>query len=228
MKCSIPMSALLLTMVLGLGPSLAVASVKIGYFTKESAEVFETKIKPQFKEFARACASCELVNLTPYDDKGQYKPDGLGPRLSSLPPDVAFLFFDWNERFSEKNSPLVEELGKKVSEGRLVVASAGVPTNDEGTCPLDRTLMGRVPNSLIIGELTERERLLPQCFYGPEMLSAIRPPRDLLGQGYAPLLFASRLATQWNRRKPADWLAYLKAKKNKSKRIWPGLEEFFP
>lgn len=205
----------------------AEATIKIGYFSKEAAPAFEKRVQPQFKEFARGC-DCELVNLTPYDDKGQFKAEALADKISGLPSDVAFVFFDFNERYSDKNTPIVEELGKKVNDGRLIVATAGVPMSNEGTCPLDRTLMGRVPNSLIIGELTERERLLPQCFYGPEMLSAIRPPKDLMGQGYAPLLFATRLASQWNKRKPQDWLAYLKAKKNKSKKIWPDLEDFFP
>lgn len=205
----------------------AEATIKIGYFSKDEASAFEKRVQPQFKEFAKNC-DCELVNLTPYDDKGKYKADALSEKISSLPGDVAFVFFDFNERFSDKSMPIVDELGKKVNEGRVIVATAGVPMSNEGTCPLDRTLMGRVPNSLIIGELTERERLLPQCFYGPEMLSAIRPPKDLMGQGYAPLLFATRLASQWNKRKPQDWLAYLKAKKNKSKKIWPDLEDFFP
>lgn len=216
-----------ISLLLSFASSSWAAKVTVGYFTKESASVFETRIKPFFKQYA-SCSDCEILNLTPYTESGAYDPEGLIKKINEVPDSVQFLFFDWNERSGEKNKTIADELSKKVGEGRLMVASAGVPMNNEGTCPLDRTLMGQVTNSIIIGELTERDRLLPMCFYGPEMLSAIRPPRDYMGQGLAPLYFVSRLANHWGKRKPQDWMSYLKARKNKSKRIWPELEEFFP
>lgn len=204
----------------------AQAKTVVGLFTKESPAVFETRIKPLFQQHGGGC--CEIRNLTPYDSKGEPDIGALPQAVNQVSGDVSFLFFDWNERSTDRNRELLEALNRQVSQGRVLVAAAGVPPNDEGTCPLNRTLMGQVLNSVIIGELAERDRLLAQCFYGPEMLSAIRPPRDLLGQGHAPLIFSARLASHWSRRKPADWVPYLKNKKNKSKRIWPELEEFFP
>lgn len=228
------MSARVLTGLLGLFfsfPLIASAAgaskVVVAAFTKNKAAEFEAQSQPLFKRFVGSC-DCELRNLTPYNEKGDYDPSQLVARIQSLPPDVSFVFFDWNERGSDRNQSLVEELSKLTPRGLPVVAAAGVPPTNEGTCPLDRTLMGQVSQALIIGELTERDRLLPMCFYGPEMLSAIRPPRDLMGQGHAPLYFAARLASQWNKRSPQDWPSYLRARKNKSKRIWPELEEFLP
>lgn len=204
------------------------APVIVGYFSKEPATFFDTKVKVFFQEQAKGCAKCEIRNLTPYDDKGVYDPEKLVATLQALPAEVSFIFIDWNERSSDKNKNVVEVLNQKQSEGHLLIAAAGVPPTNEGTCPLNRTLMGQVNDGLIIGELAERDRLLAQCYYGPEMLSAIRPPRDYMGQGLAPLYFVSRLASHWNKRKPQDWPSYLKARKAKSKKIWTELEDFFP
>lgn len=205
--------------------SAAPAKVVIGYFTKEAPAGFETKIKPIFGRFAGDC-SCELRNLTPYNGKGEFDPSKLSAVLSSIPEDVSFLFFDWNERSSEQNREFVDALSDSVVKGRLVIASAGVPPTNEGSCPLSKTLMGQVNDSLIIGELAERDRLLPKCYFGPEILAAVRPPKDLMGQGYAPLLFSAKLAAIWNKRKPAEWMSHFKRVKANSKKIWPDLEDF--
>ncbi|MBX2986911.1 MAG: hypothetical protein KF802_03350 [Bdellovibrionaceae bacterium] len=210
------------------GTATAVAApAVVGYFSKEPAAVFDTKVKPFFATQSK-CPGCEIRNLTPYNSKGEYNPDKLVDAIEAVPQDVSFLFFDWNERSGPKNKEVLDALNQKISEGRLLIASAGVPPTNEGTCPLNRTLMGQANDAIIIGELVERDLLLAQCYYGPEMLSAIRPPKELMGQGMAPLYFVSRLAGSWNKRKPQDWSSYLKARKNKSKRLWPELEEFFP
>lgn len=221
---------LVTTLFLGLGTSLgafaAGPAVIVGYFSKEPKTAYDTKAKPFFTEQAH-CPSCELRNLTPYNEKGEYDPAKLVETIKAVGPDVSFLFFDWNERSSDKNKDVADSLNK-ATEGKLLVAAAGVPPTNEGSCPLNRTLMGQVNDAIIIGELAERDRLLAQCYYGPEMLSAIRPPKEYFGQGRAPLLFAAKLANVWNRRKPADWPSYLRARKAKSKRIWTELEDFFP
>ncbi|HRO66513.1 MAG TPA: hypothetical protein PL182_03005 [Pseudobdellovibrionaceae bacterium] len=201
----------------------------VGYFTKEAPTVFETKIKPFFTEQTRkSCPQCQIRNLTPYSKSGTYDPAALPAAVEAVGSDVTFLFFDWNERANEGNQKIRDALSGKMTEGHLVVASAGVPPTNEGTCPLVNTLMGKIPNVLILGELEEKDRLSAQCYYGPEMLSAIRPPKEWIGRGFGPLYFVTRLATHWERRGPAEWGPYLKARKAKTNRIWTGIEEFFP
>lgn len=199
----------------------------VGYFSKESVDNFEKKVKPFFTQYS-SCKDCEIVNLTPYNEKGEFDELKLQEKIASLPEDLDFVFFAWNEKSTDKNADLVKNLNLLVQNGKLVVAPAGVPLANDSSCPLNRTLMGQVQDSIIVGELTERDRLLPQCFYGPEMLTAVRPPKDLLGQGYAPLLFVSKFAGSWSKRKSTEWVAYFHQKKAKSRRLWPELEDFFP
>ena len=94
--------------------------------------------------------------------------------------------------------------------------------------PLSRTVNGQVPDIVIIGELTEKERLLARSYFGPEMLTALKPPKDYVGQGYSSLFFVSKLATSWNRKSAsADWLSSFKSTKSRSRKIWPDLGDFF-
>lgn len=209
-------------------PVFSAPKVVIGVFTRESEAAFREKTMPVFVRFA-AGGNVELRNLTPYDEKGEYKADQLVSAVKGVPDDVQLLFFDWNERYSEKrHDELIAAMAEQTRKSRPIVAAAGVPSNNEGSCPLTKTLMGRVPESLIIGELAERDRLLPQCYFGPEMLSAIRPPKDLMGQGYAPLLFVTRWGSQWSKRSAQEWLDHLRGRKARSKKLWTALEDFFP
>lgn len=203
-------------------------SVVVGVLTRESHATFEEKLKPLFQKVSDRCKSCQIRNLTPYDSKGNYDSSRLIEVIENVEDDISFLYFDWNEKFSEKSKALVQALSRQASKGRLIVASAGVPMENEAACPLSRTMMGQVTDTLIVGELTERDRLLPMCYYGPEMLSAFRPPKHLLNQGYVSLIFAAKLAENWNRRKPSEWVSHLRARKQKSKRLWPDMNDFLP
>jgi len=194
--------------------------VVIGYFSTDKQEDFEKKIKPVFEAFKEKCKNCELVNLTPYDEKGNYSEKDLLEKVKNPPPEMTFYFFSWNKKTSPQNQELIAVLGEKVDSGKLVVAPTGHAAEGETGLPLSRTVMGQAKDVLIIGEITGNERILPQSYFGPEMLTAIRAPKEYAGQGYSPLYFATRLAVAWNKRKPAEWLQHFKMKKLKSRKIW--------
>ncbi len=196
------------------------SKVVIGYFSTESQADFEQKIKPVFESFKGKCKNCELVNLTPYDEKGNYSEKDLLEKVKNPPTDVAILYFSWNKKVSPQNQGLIPILGEKVENGKLVIAPAGHAAEGESGLPLSRTVMGQSKDVIIIGEITGNERILPQSYFGPEMMTAIRAPKEYAGQGYSPLYFATRLAAVWDKRKPAEWLQHFKAKKVKSRKIW--------
>lgn len=197
------------------------------YFGQQRAEEFELKVKPLFVDKARSCKNCELVNFTPYTKEGEVDMEALQERLESLPAGTSFVFFDFNLKVNEANKQLVELLNKKTDSGLVVVGTAGAPKASEASGPLSKTLLGQVHGALIIGELSERDRLMPTGFYGPEMLTALRPPREIMGQGYGPLIFAAALAENWGKRPGADWVEYLKSKKLKNRKIWLDLNDMF-
>ncbi|WII73808.1 hypothetical protein QJS83_07950 [Bdellovibrio sp. 22V] len=197
------------------------------YFGLQKAEEFELKVKPVFAEKSRPCKSCEIVNYTPYTKEGDVDMAALKERVEELPSNASFVFFDFNLKVNDNYKELVDLLNKKVDSGLVVVGSAGVPMAQETSSPLSRTVLGQVDGALIIGELGDRDRLVPTGFYGPEMLTALRPPKDMIGQGYSPLIFAANLAENWEKRPATEWVEYFKNKKMKSRKIWLDLNDLF-
>ncbi len=222
-------SVVLVSFFLGLQVCAATGSapVVVGYFSPEPQSTFEAKVKPLFAKQTQNCSKCQILNLTPYDDKGQFQAKSLEESIKSVPAEVKILFFDFNLKKTEVPPSVIELLSKQAANGILVVASAGVPHEQQASSPLSRTLFGQIKEAFIIGELGDRDRLMQQSFYGPEMLTALRPPKDMQGQNLGPLIFASRLATDYNRRTPQEWTGYIRDKKMRSRKIWPELQDFF-
>ncbi|UYL10762.1 hypothetical protein B9G69_011500 [Bdellovibrio sp. SKB1291214] len=213
------------------GSALAQASVpasktRVVYFGLQNQADFELKVKPVFDSTA-SCKNCEIINYTPYTADGAVDEAAMEERIGSLPADTSFVFFDFNLKSNDQNKALLEALNKRADSGMIFVGSAGVPKSNEASGPLTRTILGQVHNAVIIGELGDRDRLVPSAFYGPEMLTAIRPPKDKIGQGYSPLIFAANLAEKWNKRSPQEWTDYFKSKKQKNRKIWMDLNDLF-
>ena len=202
------------------------SDLKIGVLHRFDREQFKEKIHDRFNDFS-SCKSCVVTDITPFDGAGKFDPAQMVKAVESA-EGYQVIFVNWNDKYSDSYAPLVKALNAQVAKGTIVVAAAGVPLEKEASCPLNKTLMGNVTQGIIIGELTERDRLLPLCYYGPEMLTAVRAPKELLGQGFAPLYFMAKFADSFDRRKQKDWYSYLMARKAKSKRIWPEMDEFFP
>jgi len=206
--------------------SLGLAQIQVAYFQKHKTVSFAEKVKPTFDQ-TKTCKSCELVNKTPYMASGEVDRVQLASVIQSLGSEFQIILMDWNEQSSNDNKPIAAALLKK-AQSAVILFTAGSPENGGPTISLNKTLAGQIPEAVIVGEMTDRERLLPHLFYGPEMLAAIKPPKDFANQGLAPILFASRWVSHWSKNKPEDWVSALKMKKNKVRKLWLSLEDFFP
>lgn len=194
----------------------------LGPFSKSE---FEKKVKPFFKDVAH-CEKCELVNLTPYTAKDEIDYDQFWLAAANAPIENSIIYLHWNEPLDDKNKIYIDKLNQKLNQDIILVGYVGQPRSPTGPrVLLNKTILGQLHQAIIIGELTERERLLPQLFYGPEMLTAVKPPNEYLEQGLAPLLFVSELAKQYSNRKVQDWPDYLRRKKAKSKKLWPNVPD---
>lgn len=190
---------------------------------------YDSKWQPLLADQLKSCAMCSVKNITPYTPDGKFDEAALPAAIESAPKEASqFLFFNWNATSNAGNKPVLEALKKLTATGYLVIATAGIAKATEPTMPLSRTVNGQVPDVIIIGELTERERLLARSYFGPEMLTAVKPPRDYIGQGYGSVFFVSKLATSWNRKSAsAAWLSSFKSTKSRTRKIWPDLNDFF-
>lgn len=203
------------------------APIVIAVISADSKAEYESKFEPLMKEQIKDCAACAIRNISPYNEQGAFVAAQVPHQIESAGSSSSFFFVNWNEKSVAEHKPIVEALKKLSQSGVMIVASAGSAKESESTLPLNRTLVGQVPGVIIIGELAERETLLKQGFFGPEMLTAVKPPREYVGQGFAPMFFVSKLATQWNKRSVAQWNAHFQTTKSKVRRIWPSLSDFF-
>lgn len=203
-------------------------SVRVAYLGREGADNFNNKIKPIFEESAQ-CKNCQLIDMTPYGESQKYDESQLSRRLGEIDESFQIVFFDWNDRTSSRDAAVLESLKKFRSRRQVVVAAAGAPAPSESSGPLDMTLFGKVEGIVLIGELVDRDILFPKnCYYGPQMLTAVRPPKEHKGKGVAPLIFVAKFASHYKRRNSEEWIQYFRQKKSKNRKIWPDLEDFFP
>lgn len=201
--------------------------IVIAVVSGESKADYEAKLGPLLKDQLKTCPVCEVRNITPYNEEGHIVPAQIPYQLEVARSSSSFFFFNWNVKTADEHKPIIEALKKLAANGVMIVASAGSAKDSDPTLPLHRTLVGQIPGMIIIGELAERETLLTQGFFGPEMLTAVKPPKDYIGQGFGPTFFVSKLATNWNKRTAAQWDAHFKTTKTKVRRLWPSLNDFF-
>lgn len=188
---------------------------------------FESQRKNRIEQELRTCPQCQILNITPYDKEGRFDPAGISRQLGNVPRENAVVLVLWNKKFEPADQGVVDQIKGLANQGVLFVATAGKPEPKGPTLGLRRTLWGQTPDVVIIGELTERERLLPGTFFGPEMLTALRPPSEQMGQDAAALMFSARLARQLKEKKSSEWVEFLRGRKATSKRMWPTIDDFF-
>jgi hypothetical protein len=201
--------------------------ISVAVISAEDKADFDSKVAPVIKEELKNCSACSFQNVTPYTNQGKIALSEVSSTLEKAGSSSSFLVINWNSRVTDETKPILETLKKLSKSGLIIVGAAGLAKETEPTLPLNKTVVGQTPGAIIIGELAERERLLTQSYFGPEMLTAIRPPKEYLGQGLSPIFFATRLATQWNKKTGKEWTSYFQSTKSKVRHIWPDLDDFF-
>lgn len=188
---------------------------------------FDEKLAPLLQEQMKGCSGCSFQNITPYNSDGSLNLKAMPDKIEAARPTSSFLYVQWNAKLTDETKPILESLKKVTQDGWIVIGSAGLAQKEEPTLSLNKTVLGQVSGLIIIGDLAERERLLTQSYFGPEMLTALRPPDTYIGQGISSVFFASKLASNWNKRESKEWLAHFIKTKAKVRRIWPSLDDFF-
>lgn len=187
---------------------------------------FEGKVLPALRPAMANCKQCTVINVTPYDGSGNFKSKELLDALSTVPTGQSVLVFLFNRKYFPKDDEaLVKKVKDLVQSGVVVVATAGRPKVNEPTLALNRTLWGQIPEVILIGELEGAERLVAGTFYGPELLTAVRPSENFPGIDRGALPFAIRLLANFKNKSPTQWPTYLREKKSKIRQFWPRPED---
>jgi hypothetical protein len=211
------------------GPKAQAQTLRI--FDPRPQNEFKDRVEKLVQNEWAGCSSCKMVNLTTYDSQGKaivpLNPEAAWGDLQtwSVENNPTVLLINWNTLRSQQSGAWMNYLEKVQKAGIVIIFAAGQPEAGQSSAPLQKTLAGALPEALIIGELGESDRLWGASFFGPEITTALRPMKDALGQGLAPVQFGARLTK--NVKKRSDWTKYLRDKKAKSKKIWLELGDCF-
>ncbi|PWU15206.1 MAG: hypothetical protein C5B49_12185 [Bdellovibrio sp.] len=203
-----------------------IAAAQLFVISPASAKDYEEKIAPLFKTQLEVCSKCQVTNSTPYKE-GVFDSSRLPSQIDGLPRQGSILVLLWNQKYVKDNDPWVASVRKAIQEGLIVVASAGRPQSAQPTLTLSRTLWGQIPDVILIGELEETERLGPGTFFGPEMLTALKPLPTSEIPDLGALQFSIRLLGRVKSHPTNHWVSYLRERKAKLRKFWPALGDFF-
>ncbi len=211
--------------VFGQGPSL----VRVHVIDPSSKSEMDGGRWSQIEGLFKTCSTCEIKNTTTYTASGLFDLSGVPTTLEKLETAPQILVINWNQKSAKTSAVEVSlrvQLQKLIDSRVLVITSGGHAGQSDSSAPLVNTALGSLRNSLIIGEIEDRERLVEKSFFGPEMLTALKIP-DSTQKGLAPFLFAAPLAGQFSRRKPEAWIQFFQEKQLKRKKIWLETGDFF-
>jgi hypothetical protein len=114
---------------------------------------------------------------------------------------------------------------RKLAKNKILISAGGAPTGRELSGPLSKTVMGQIPESFIIGELSKKNRLVLNSYYGEPMFTAIAAPEGLPGSSFSSVLFTSALVNAMDKDPRKDWKRNLRVRKLSSQEVYPDLKD---
>ncbi len=205
----------------------AEAGASVAYFGLGGKSHFDSHIKPLFADNSKCSKDCEVTDFSAFDREEMKKLETdqrakkLLEKMKKVGPGYSIVYFDFNLANHESLEPHQKLIKKWFrDDGRLIIAHSGVSYGAEPTWPLSKTFLGSLKEVLIFGELMERDRLLTNSFFGPEMLTALRPAKSLMRMGVAPWVFVGQLSGVYQKRSNTEWVEHFQKKKKATKKLW--------
>jgi hypothetical protein len=205
---------------------LRAENVRIGFISKniKFADTVDGFLQ---KNYASLGKNLSFVDFGVYDRNNQLDLKAVENKIESLSKTVNFLYLDFNQPMKDDLQALAVKIQDVVRSQTLIIANGGLSQDPSSTSQIKGTLFGKINGLVLIGEMDQRERLIPGSYFGPELLTAVKPPRQWEWPGAAGLLFVSSLGTQWFKRSVIDWKLHFAQSKSSSKKLWLRLEELF-
>ncbi len=200
--------------------------VRVAIIEAVSKSDFESKFEPIWKRQFDGCSKCGYQNFTPYNDSGEFDPKNLESALVAV-KGYAVIYLGWNQASNKNTVSIESKIQDLLDNGSLVIARTGVAGSDSQVLPLSKTIMTKVADVVIVGDLVEKERLYPRTFFGPEMMTAIQAPKSEDIKNIGALMFTAKLVQKYKNKEATQWLAHFKSIKVKSRKLWPSLNDVF-
>lgn len=194
------------------------------YFTHKDQDEVE-ELKPLIRPLSSKCAKCEISIVSIAFRGSAIDLKDLQKKVSDVPDNAKMVVFDFNLRDTADTQFWSQQLRKLQDKGVLIISSTGRALESDIPLFLNKTVLGQNQKIILIGELSEKERMWPLSHFGPEILTALKLPDQYSGQDLAGLYVALRILPKVQQKSMEDWVTQLSDKKFKTKKIWLDLDE---
>lgn len=194
------------------------------YFTHKDQDEIE-ELRGLINPLVKSCSKCDvtLVSISYKGNRIDLK--DLQKKMSDIAENTKMVVFDFNLKDSAETKFWSEQIQALQKKGILIVSATGRAQESEIPMFLNKTILGQNSKVILIGELSERERMWPLSHFGPEILTALRLPDQLSGQDLAGFYVAMRILPRVQQKSMEDWVTQLSDKKFKTKKIWLDIDE---
>jgi hypothetical protein len=187
----------------------------------------QAKVVSTLRTLLRQCKSCRIETFPIYDKAGNLSEKIFLSALQLAASKSQIIHLSWNTSSNESTIKIEAELSK-VAKDHVMVASAGSPEK-EIAVPLAKTVMGKIPNALIVGEANSKGHLVSNSYYGPEMFTALTvPDAKNRGSSFSALRLTAAIANWLEKSHPKSLFEVfenLQKAKKKSFSDLPSLNE---
>ena len=217
-------------------PALSAPKVEVLLFDGGPAHPHHRRVKKILEdETSRRCNRQVLIrDFSLFDKKGNFDLPSVQKNLTSAKNErrVQILHLSWNDKLEPKFQRWVDQVREVLQAGMWVVAAAGENIDaPENILRLSETVMGKAIGKhdmgFLIGELTDKGHLAPRSHYGPELLTALRPPSGDSGSSFSAPLFTARLGCALASDRNQTHRPQLWKRKDSSLKNYPTLDDLF-
>jgi len=139
------------------------------------------------------CKTCVIKSFSLYKANGELTTNSYVTALMNAEKTADLMNISWNILSTEKTKDIETTLSK-TAKSKLIFAAAGAPEGAHLRQPLSQTVMGKIKDAFIIGELNERGKLHNHSYEGPEMLTALASVEGKVGSSFSVLKMTAEVA----------------------------------
>ena len=194
------------------------------YFTHKDQDEME-ELRSLINPLVKTCLKCDVTLVSIAYKGAKIDLKDLQKKMSDVPENTKMVVFDFNLKDSTETKFWGDQIQALQKKGVLVMSATGRAQESEIPMFLNKTVLGQNQKVILIGELSERERMWPLSHFGPEILTALRLPDQFSGQDLAGFYVAMRILPRVQQKSMEDWVTQLSEKKFKTKKIWLDVDE---
>ncbi len=152
--------------------------------------------------------SVKIQFLPIYEVDGQLLKRKFLQQIESAKQNCDLVHLSWNLTHSSGFLEVESALSELARDSVVLVAAAGEPENLVRQRNLSESVIGHVPQALIVGERTAEGTLKFPSFTGAEMLTALESPKGREGSSFSSLYLTAEIFIRWPMRSKQEWLSW--------------------